>query len=250
MLLVPPKCNPQPAGDQTKLARYRSFLVERFSTTRNRVSNVIAKHNPKENEPMTFAIGRASRLVLAAAMILLVALPSKLKAQSDGASAEAAPPPANATLSNRILKKSTLQTNSTGINANCGTAGCRATKALFPTANVVCPAAVGGTCTFYVLVESSNQISDFDQGLYRFQVNGLTPTPGPTGGSGFYKFVESNPNSNATQSGSAGVVATVKNTTASQTHHVTVSFGCADDNGDGCFAFAALSSLRIDLFQP
>jgi hypothetical protein len=199
---------------------------------------------------MTFAIGRSCGLVLATAMILLVPLTAKVKAQTDGANAEVAPPPANATLSNRILKTSTFQTNSSGINANCGTAGCRATKALFPTANVVCPSAAGGTCTFYILVESSNQISDFDQGLYRFQVNGLTPTPGPTDSSGFYKFVESNPNSNATQSGSFGVVATVKNTSASQTHHILVSFGCADDTGDGCFAFAALSSLRINVFQP
>jgi hypothetical protein len=45
-------------------------------------------------------------------------------------------------------------------------------------------------------------------------------------------------------------VATVKNTVANQIHHSTVGFGCKDITGDGCFAFAALSSLRVDIFQP
>jgi hypothetical protein len=45
-------------------------------------------------------------------------------------------------------------------------------------------------------------------------------------------------------------VATVKNTAANQVHHATVAFGCKDITGDGCFAFAALSSVRIDVFQP
>ncbi len=200
---------------------------------------------------MTLSISMrgSATLILAAAVITISAISSSVKAQTNEANA-AIVPPSNSTLGGRTLKKSVFQTNSTGVNANCGTSGCQAVNPLFPTATVLCSGAIGQTCTFHILVESSNQISSFDQGLYRFQVDGHTPTPGPTDSSGFYKFVESDPNSDATHSGSFAVMARVTNASADQTYKVSVSFGCKDDSGDGCFAFAALSSLRIDIFQP
>lgn len=190
--------------------------------------------------------------ILAAVVLLFAVLTPKLNAQTSDseAGAQAVPPPANMTLTGRTLKTSTFQTNSSGVSTNCGTTGCQATKALFPSVSVPCTGAIGQTCTIYMLLETSTQIAAVDQGLYRFLLDGHNPEPGPTDSSGFYKFVESDPNSDDTTTHSHGVVGTVKNTSANQNHTVSVSFGCKDITGDGCFAFAARSSLRIDVFQP
>ena len=201
---------------------------------------------------MTFAPAnsRSTKLLLAMAAILLVATTPAVSAQTSDAGNPVAPPPSNAVLNGRKLISSVFETNSTGVSDSCGTSGCTAVKSLLPTVNLPCPGAVGQTCTFSIHVESPNQISDVDQGLYRFLVDGVPPTPGPVANGGFYKFVESDPNSSDTQPGSAAVVAVVTNNAANQVHHATVSFGCKDITGDGCFAFAALSIARIDTFQP
>jgi hypothetical protein len=99
-------------------------------------------------------------------------------------------------------------------------------------------------------LNTTTQISDMDQGLYHFGVDGLPPNVGPVDGEGFYKFVEGNPNSSGTSSHSAMIVASVPNSTVNQVHQVTVGFACKDMTGDGCSGSAALSSLRIDVFQP
>jgi hypothetical protein len=193
---------------------------------------------------------RPTRLILSTLAMLLVATAPRSMAQASDAGAPAVRFPANMTLTGRILKTSTFQTNSSGVNTNCGSSGCQATKALFPTANPICTGPIGQTCTIYILLETSNQISASDQGLYRFLVDGKNPEPGPSDSTGFYKFVESDPNSDATHSGSHAVVATVMNSSVNQNHPVAISYGCKDDTGDGCFAFAARSALRIDVFQP
>jgi hypothetical protein len=161
-----------------------------------------------------------------------------------------ASPPANATLTGRKLISSTFETNSTGVSTNCGTAACQALVHLLPQVALPCPGATGTTCTFFIQIESANQISSVDQGLYAIFVDGNPANPGPVAAGGLYKFVESDPNSDDTHTNSAGIVATVKNSSANQVHHSTVNFGCQDDTGDGCFAFAALSSERVDIFQP
>lgn len=186
----------------------------------------------------------STRLIVAAAVILLAAFSPNMAAQTNEAA-----PPANATLNGRKLINTVFETNSTGVSNSCADNGCTAVKALLPTASLTCPGVIGKTCTFSLQIESTTQISDVDQGLYRVLVDGVVPTPGPLAG-GFYKFTESDPNSSDTSSHSALIVSTVKNTAANQVHHATVAFGCKDITGDGCFAFAALSSLRVDVFQP
>jgi hypothetical protein len=180
-------------------------------------------------------------MILAAAVMSLEAKP-----QDDAAVS----PPANATLTGRKLISSTFETNSTGVSTNCGTSACQALVPLLPRLSLTCPGAVGVTCTFFIQIESANQISSVDQGLYQINVDGTAANPGPLAAGGLYKFVESDPNSDDTHTNSAGIVATVKNSSANQVHHAQVSLGCQDDTGDGCFAFAALSSLRADVFQP
>jgi hypothetical protein len=182
--------------------------------------------------------------------MMLVAITSGMRAQTANAEPQAAPPPANTTLVGRHLKSSVFQTNSSGINTNCGPADCQTAKLLFPSVSVTCPGPVKQTCTLHILLESSNQVSAFDQGLYRFLVDSHVPAPGPTNSSGFFKFVESDPNSDDTHSGSFAVVARITNSAVNQAHKVSIYFGCHDDTGDGCFAFAALSSLRVDVFTP
>jgi hypothetical protein len=199
---------------------------------------------------MTFAHSRmqASRVILAAVIAVAGIMLPKAKAQNDAGAKIL--PASNSTLTGRKIVSSVFETNSTGVNTNCGTSSCEALVPLLPKVALPCPGAIGTTCTFFIQIESANQISSVDQGLYRILVDMHPASPGPVDSSGLYKFVESDPNSDDTHTNSAGIVATVKNTVANEMHHSTVSFGCKDDTGDGCFAFAALSSLRIDIFQP
>lgn len=188
----------------------------------------------------------AHKLMLATVILAAVVMSLQAKPQDD----TAVSPPANATLTGRKLISSTFETNSTGVSTNCGTAACQSLVALLPRVSITCPGAAGTTCTFFVQIESVNQISSVDQGLYAIFVDGSPANPGPLAAGGLYKFVESDPNSDDTHTNSAGIVATVKNSSANQVHHSQVNFGCQDDTGDGCFAFAALSSERVDMFQP
>jgi hypothetical protein len=184
----------------------------------------------------------------AAAVTLLAALPFSASAQSKDVQANT-PPPFKETLNNRTLIRTGLQTNSTGVNVSCADNGCQAIARMFPAAEISCPGAVGAHCTITLELNTTTQISNLDQGLYDFGVDGLPPTIGPVASGGFYKFVENDPNSSATSSHSALIVATVTNSSVNQSHEITVSFACKDATGDGCSGFAALSSLRIDIFR-
>jgi hypothetical protein len=187
-------------------------------------------------------------LVVATALVFLAALTFSASARSNNVQAST-PPPFKQTLNDRKLVMTGLQTNSTGVTVSCADNGCQAIATIFPAAGISCPGAIGAHCTVTLELNTTAEISDLDQGLYHFGVNGLPPTIGPVDSEGFYKFVESNPNSSATSSHSALIVATVTNSSVNQIHQVTVGFACKDTTGDGCFGFAALSSLRIDIFQ-
>ena len=188
----------------------------------------------------------ARKLMFAAIILAAVVMLPRAKSQDDAA----AGPGGNATLTSRKLISSTFETNSTGVSTSCGTAACQTLVPLLPRLALTCPGPIGTTCTFFIQIESTNQISSADQGLYQINVDGVPANPGPLAAGGLYKFVESDPNSDDTHANSAGIVATVTNSSANQVHHSQVSFGCQDDTGDGCFAYAALSSLRADIFQP
>jgi hypothetical protein len=124
---------------------------------------------------------------------------------------------------------------------------CTVVKALFPVANIVCPAAATQSCTFYVHVETASTTIVLG-GLFKFLVDGAAPTPGPTDSSGFVTF--SYGPDEETNAFSYAVVGKVTNSVDSQSHKIEVDLGCTTDSLDPCQAGAGAATLRIDVFQP
>ena len=168
-----------------------------------------------------------------------------------------ATPKANAApviLANRALVNTWFETNNVAVNANCAVAGCVSPNVpLFPILPIVCPAAVGGTCTFYIHLETDDSLTINDQGRFQFLVGGVPPNPGPTFGGGIFIWDNLDPNSGVAFpfSHSYAVTATVKNTVVNQVWPVAVNLSCADNGAPaGCAAMTFLSNLEVGVYLP
>lgn len=149
-------------------------------------------------------------------------------------------------LTKHTLKGTFLQT-STSVFVTCP-GNCTVVNALFPVANIVCPALAAQTCTYYVHLETASTVSIF-VGKFKFLVDGAAPAPGPTDSSGFVTF--SAGSSEETQAFSYAVVGKVTNSVDNQSHTVEVDLGCTSDAAfEACQAGAGAATLRIDVFRP
>jgi len=118
---------------------------------------------------------------------------------------------------------------------------------LFPVAKIVCPALASKSCTFYVHVETATTAS-ISVGQFKFLVDGVAPTPGPTDPSGFVIF--SAGVNDETEAFSYAVVGKVTNSVDNQSHTIEVDLGCTSGGIITCQVGAGAATLRIDLFQP
>jgi hypothetical protein len=166
-------------------------------------------------------------------------------------------PKANAApvvLPNRTLVNTWFETNNAAVNANCPVAGCvSANVLLFPVLPIVCPVAVGATCTFYIHLETSDSLTINDQGRFQFLVGGVPPNPGPTFGGGIFIWDNLDPNSGVAFpfSHSYAVTATVRNVAVNQVWPVAVSLSCADVAPPaGCATTTFLSNLEVGVYLP
>lgn len=149
-------------------------------------------------------------------------------------------------LTKHTLKGTFLQTSKSVVVSCAGP--CTAVKALFPVASIVCPALATQTCTYHVHLETASTVSIFT-GEFKFLVDGVAPTPGPTDSSGFVTF--SAGSSEETQAFSYAVVGKVTNSVDNQSHTVEVDLGCSVSASlDTCQVGAGAATLRIDVFQP
>jgi hypothetical protein len=145
--------------------------------------------------------------------------------------------------------------NNVPINANCIPAGCVSPNVpLFPVLPIVCPGAVGATCTFYIHLETNDTLTIDDKGRFQFLVGGVPPNPGPTAGLGFFVWDNHDPNSAIAVpfSHSYAVVAVVTNNAPNQAWPVAVSLSCVDNAGSppGCTAVTQLSNLEVGVYLP
>jgi hypothetical protein len=176
------------------------------------------------------------------------------------------PATAQTVISNEILKTTTFVVNKKPATAQCGTSGCRAKTPMFATTLVTCPAAAGKTCTLHISLDAKVSIAFpcgagceewGPTGFYRFLVDGMAPTIGPTDKLGSYligkNIVTWSTGSpfEARQSYTASVLANVKNGSANKSHAIAVSVGCEDSVPEGgCAATAYWSTMRVDVFEP
>jgi hypothetical protein len=154
-------------------------------------------------------------------------------------------------LSNRTLQRTGLVVNSGNVSATCSTSGCSASTPVF-VKNTLCPRPAGKTCTLYVHLDSQVEVTTSDNGLFKFLVDGLPATPGPTDGTGLVRWVLNDPDSGSIdfESRAFGVVATITNSIANQNHPVEVDIACQDITGDGCSASMGFASLNIAVYTP
>ena len=160
-------------------------------------------------------------------------------------------------LPNRKISNTYFATNNAGVNAACAAAGCiSAPVPLFAPAvlPIVCPGAVGVTCTFYIHLETDDGLTISDQGIFQFLVGGVPPNPGPTFAGGFFIWDNNDPNSALAvpHSYSYAVTATVTNTAVNQAWPVAVNLICADNPGTpaGCTATTFLANLEVNVYKP
>ena len=142
-----------------------------------------------------------------------------------------------------------------GIFTFCSTAGCLAPTATIDSLNLECPVVAGKTCTYDIQLSGQVQsggesIVNGEEGLYRFFVDGFIPNGGGTDPNGFYAWQLFGPSFQFTAS--YGVHSTVTNTTANQTHNVTVGVACLDVLQDprGCFANAGFQNVVVKVLTP
>jgi hypothetical protein len=141
-------------------------------------------------------------------------------------------------------------TNDSLITATCSTAGCTGDQPVF-LRNVVCPQPAGATCTFYAHLESQVEVTTNDNGLFRFLVDGVAPSPGPTDSLGQFRWVDSDPDSGVInlEARSYAVVARVQNSSNNQAHPVQVDIACQDTDGGGsCTASMGFASVSIAVY--
>lgn len=194
-----------------------------------------------------------ARVRLAALVVLTVTFVGTLfvNAQSGGPVAGKGKKPSLSSLSNRILQKTAFQVSTSNVPATCSTSGCLTATPVF-SRSLQCPKPAGQTCTFYLHLESTVNITTADNGLFKFLVDGLAATPGPTDSNGFTRWILSDPDSGAIQgeARSFAVVATVRNRSSNQSHPVEVDIACEDETGDGCTATMAFASLEMNVYTP
>jgi hypothetical protein len=122
------------------------------------------------------------------------------------------------------------------------------------------PVEKGESCTFQITIESQNAVGPNDSltngedGLYQFNVDGAAPSPGPvdtTEGCNCYDWSRSyQPFYEQLIGASYAVTATVTNTTNRQKHSVEVGIGCYESQGDsaGCSAWVGLANLQVAVY--
>jgi hypothetical protein len=154
-------------------------------------------------------------------------------------------------LSNRTLQRTGLVVNNSEVSANCSSSGCSASAPVF-VKNTLCPRPAGKSCTLYIHLESQVEVTTNDNGLFKFLVDGVPPTPGPTDGTGLVRWVLNDPDSGSIEfeARAFGVVATITNSIANQNHPVEVDIACQDLTGDGCTASMGFASLNIAVYTP
>lgn len=158
----------------------------------------------------------------------------------------------DANLNPHRLISTTLRTNAGTTTVSCTSSLCENLGLVFEpsVAFIKCPHAAGGTCTYYLHLETQVSVSSLDTGVFEFLVDGVAPSPGPTDAMGFFAWDASDPNSSILQARSFAVVAQVTNSASNQTHSIEVQFGCIDTTGDGCSATKGLTSMSIGLYTP
>jgi hypothetical protein len=161
--------------------------------------------------------------------------------------------PGISTFLNRTLVASQFFVNNTdlAVEAQCTTGGCQATAPVY-TPTITCPGPVSQTCTYYVQVAAQVSVTPNDFGEYRFLIDGTPPVHYQTDLSGYFNWVQQDPNSGlgVWEARSYAAVATVTNRTANQAHRVEVDIACYDVTGDGCIGAFGFGDLRVDVFRP
>jgi hypothetical protein len=161
------------------------------------------------------------------------------------------------TLTGRMLQSAAFQTNNVATTTSRAPAGCMAVTPLFPPApqSLVCPAAAGRTCTYYVHLETHVlSISTLDDALFRFLIDGAAPSPGATNASGFVRAARLDCGTAKTCGAGArsgAVTGTVTNNTANSAHTVEVDIACKDVIGsDGCSLQGGFANVEINTHKP
>jgi hypothetical protein len=154
-------------------------------------------------------------------------------------------------LGNRILQRTAFAANNSNVTTTCGTSGCTTSTAVF-NQSVVCPQFAGKSCTLYIHLESQDDVSLNDNGLFKFLVDGLPPDPGATDSNGLFRWVLNDPDSEVInfEARSYAVVARVRNRFQNQTHAVQAHIACQDITGDGCTASMGLATLTVGVYTP
>ncbi len=172
---------------------------------------------------------------------------------------------AQTVISNETLVTTTFVANEKSATAKCGSAGCRANTPMFAAIPVTCPAALGLTCTFHILLNAKTSVrlcstciepGPAGPGFYQFLIDGVAPTIGPTEKDGTYLFEKNvvtyyDLTNIARLVYSASVLTTVTNS-SSQNHTIIVKIGCAEKRRlpGGCEATSQASTMRVDVFEP
>jgi hypothetical protein len=166
---------------------------------------------------------------------------------------------AQTVISNESLVTTTFVVKQASNTAQCSKPGCVATASMLGPIQVTCPAAIGSTCTLHISLdakaaqsENSGEPGATGTGFFRFLVDGVAPSIGPTGKDGTYIFAKDVTEYSyypTRQSYPASVVAGVTNS-SSQNHTITVDIGCWKGINSGCHATAYWSTMRIDVFEP
>lgn len=156
-------------------------------------------------------------------------------------------------LSNRTLRRTNLQVGiGAEVGTSCSTLGCMATAATF-THPIECPVSAGKTCTFVLHLESQVELSYYDDGFFRFLVDGVAPVPTDQTNEGYVDFDDDDANSPNPSTRSYAVVAKVKNTTKNQLHTIEVDISCFDSThygATGCWATMLFRTLSTSVYTP
>src|SRR5262245_5962957 len=95
---------------------------------------------------------------------------------------------------NRRMRNSSFQAQPAPIPAGCNLVHCTNSVPIFyPALDMVCPAKIGMTCTYYIHLESQVRVSYLDAGLFRFLIDGQPPDPGPTDTGGLFEWLDNDP---------------------------------------------------------
>jgi len=171
---------------------------------------------------------------------------------------------AQVVISNEQFYDSTFVVDEKSATARCDQPGCAAETPILKSIPVKCPGGDGDTCTLHIFFDAKVTVllpcggqgcagTSGATNSYRFLVDGVAPTPGPTGEHGEYVFgknVISDTDYPARQTYTGSVVAQLKNV-GSRDHEIAISLRCVDTlKFHGCGLVASHSTLRVDVFIP